>query len=402
MRQLMGGAFVAAALACALAACGGGSKTAAPPKTAPNTPAAAAPAPANPQPAAEPAKEPAAAAPSSAPAAAPAAAAPGTPAGGRGGRPVLPPPPKPPSTMPKPVTPIFSAAAPSPDPRVGLKPGLWDAGEAAWNMRVVSSTPPSEKSLGVNAKGEPIHWGDPDSKIPTHSDLAFFGKYAIEGNYNGFEIWDISNPAKPVVAQTYNCPASQNDVSIFKNVLVMSSESNISRSDCGFGGVPDPVSKDRVRGVRLFDISNLQAPKLVASVQTCRGSHTHTVVTQPGDNDNFYIYISGTAGVRSAEELPGCADSTGPDDPNGARFRLEVIKVPLNAPQTAAIVSSPRIFNALPVPPRNEERAKVDAASRGNRGGGAGAPAAAGAPGAAGAPAAAGAPGAGGAAGAPA
>ena len=288
--------------------------------------------------------------------------------------------------MPTPVTPLVSGAAPSPDPRVGLKPGLWDAGEAAWNMRVVSSTPPSEKSLGVNAKGEPIHWGDPDSRIPTHSDLAFFGKYAIEGNYNGFEIWDISNPAKPVVAQTYNCPASQNDVSIFKNVLVMSSESNISRSDCGFGGVPDPVSKDRVRGVRLFDISNLQAPKLITSVQTCRGSHTHTVVTQPGDNDNFYIYISGTAGVRSADELPGCADSTGPDDPNGARFRLEVIKVPLKAPQTAAIVSSPRIFNALPPKPANPERDAIDAASRGNRGGGAGAPGAAAAPGAGGAP----------------
>jgi len=288
--------------------------------------------------------------------------------------------------MPKPVAPIVSGAAPSPDPRVGLKPGLWDAGQAAWNLRVVSSTPPTEKSLGLNAQGQPIHWGDPDSRIPTHSDLAFFGKYAIEGNYNGFEIWDISNPAKPVIAQTYNCPASQNDVSIFKNVLVMSSESNISRSDCGFGGVPDPVSKDRVRGVRLFDISNLQAPKLITSVQTCRGSHTHTVVTQPGDNDNFYIYISGTAGVRSADELPGCADSTGPDDPNGARFRLEVIKVPLKAPQTAAIVSSPRIFNALPPKPANPERDAIDAASRGNRGGGAGAPGAAAAPGAGGAP----------------
>jgi len=266
--------------------------------------------------------------------------------------------------MPKPVAPIVSGAAPSPDPRVGLKPGLWDAGQAAWNLRVVSSTPPTEKSLGLNAQGQPIHWGDPDSRIPTHSDLAFFGKYAIEGNYNGFEIWDISNPAKPVIAQTYNCPASQNDVSIFKNVLVMSSESNISRSDCGFGGVPDPVSKDRVRGVRLFDISNLQAPKLITAVQTCRGSHTHTVVTQPGDNDNFYIYISGTAQVRSGEELPGCADSSGPDDPNGARFRLEVIKVPLKAPETAAIVSSPRIFNALPPAPPNPERAAVDQAAR--------------------------------------
>src|SRR5262249_48632640 len=183
---------------------------------------------------------------------------------------------------------------------------------------------------------------------------------------------------KPVIAQTYTCPASQNDVSIFKNLLVMSSESGTSRSDCGFGGVPDTVSNDRVRGVRIFDISNLQAPKLVTSVQTSRGSHTHTVVTQPGDSDNFYIYISGTSNVRSADELPGCAESTGPDDPNGARFRLEVIKVPLKAPQTAAIVSSPRIFNALPVPPRNEERAKVDAAGRGNRGGGAGAAAGAG------------------------
>ena len=295
--------------------------------------------------------------------------------------------------MPKPVTPIVSATKPSPDPRVGLSPGLWDAGQAAWNMRLISSTPPSEKSLGTNSKGEPIHWGDPDSRIPTHSDLAFFGKYAIQGNYNGFEIFDISNPLKPVVVQVYNCPASQNDVSIFKNLLIMSSEAPNSRSDCGFGGVAQVVSKDRVRGVRIFDISNLQVPKLVKSVETCRGSHTHTVVTQPGDNDNFYIYISGTAGVRSADELPGCTDA-GADDPNSARFRLEVIKVPIAAPQNAAIVSSPRIFNALPPPPTNPERAAVDAAGRQGRGGqGAQQP---------GAPAAGAAPGAGGAAGAPA
>src|SRR5262249_8150299 len=161
--------------------------------------------------------------------------------------------------------------------------------------------------------------------------LAFFGKYAIQGNYNDFEIFDISNPAKPVIVQTYTCPASQNDVSVFKNLLFMSSESNISRTDCGFGGVPDPVSKDRVRGIRIFDISGHKARKLVTSAQTCRGSHTHTVVTQPGDNDNVYIYVSGSAGVRSAEELPGCKDA-GPDDPSGSRFRLEVIKVPLSAP----------------------------------------------------------------------
>ena len=131
--------------------------------------------------------------------------------------------------------------APTPDPRVGLKAGYWDAGEAAWNLRLISTTPPTEKVLGA-----------------THSDLAFSGKYAIQGNYNGFEIYDISNPAKPVLAQSYLCPASQNDVSVYRNLLFMSSEATNSRADCGFGGVPDPVSKDRVRGIRIFDISDVE------------------------------------------------------------------------------------------------------------------------------------------------
>ena len=143
----------------------------------------------------------------------------------------------------------------------------------------------------------------------------------------------------------------------------MSSEATNSRSDCGFSGVPDPVSKERVRGIRVFDIRDVQHPKLLANVQTCRGSHTHTVVTQPGDTENVYIYVSGTARVRSAEELPGCQDG-GIDDPNTARFRLEVIKVPLATPAQAAIVSSPRIFNGLPVPPRNADRDALDAKAR--------------------------------------
>jgi hypothetical protein len=276
--------------------------------------------------------------------------------------------------MPKPVTAIVSGTSPTPDPRVGLKAGWWDAAQAAWNMNLVSSTPPSGKSLGT-----------------THSDLAFSGKYTIQGQYNGFDIWDVSNAENPVLAQQYNCPASQNDVSVYKNLLFMSSESNISRTDCGFGGVPDPISKDRVRGIRVFDISDVKKPRLVTSVQTCRGSHTHTVVTQTGDNDNVYIYVSGSAAVRSPDELPGCADG-GIDDPNTARFRLEVIKVPLKSPEQAAIVSSPRIFNALPVAPRNPER---DAA-----GARAGAPGAAGATGATGAAGATGATGASGASGA--
>ncbi|HWK12346.1 MAG TPA: hypothetical protein VNR64_19950, partial [Vicinamibacterales bacterium] len=339
MSRLITGSVVAILLASGglAAGCGSASK-ATPPSTAPNAPAAAG--------AATTTAKPAAPSPSTATSAnGGTTAAPAT--TGRGGRGAAPPPPPaPPAVMPAPVNPIVSETTPTPDPRVGLKAGWWDAGEAAWNMRMISTTPPAGKVLGA-----------------THSDLAFMDHYVIQGNYNGFEIYDISNPMKPTVVQTYLCPASQNDVSVYGHLLFMSSEATNSRADCGFGGVPDPVSAQRVRGIRIFDISDLHKPKLVKSVQTCRGSHTHTVVTQPGDNDNVYIYVSGTAGVRPAEELPGC-ENGGIDDPNTARFRLEVIKVPLNAPQQAAIVSSPRIFNGLPVPPRSEERDKQDKAER--------------------------------------
>ena len=212
--------------------------------------------------------------------------------------------------MPTPAQPIVSGTAPTPDPRVGLKAGIWDAGQAAWNMKLVSTTPPNDKDLQV-----------------THSDLAFTGKYVIQGQYNGFNIYDLSNPAKPVLASQYICPASQNDVSVYKNLLFMSSESTSSREDCGFGGFPNAAPgapiKDRVRGIRIFDIADIKNPKLLKSVETCRGSHTHTVVTQPGDKDNVYVYVSGTSQVRSAEELPGCADSPDRNDPNSARFRLK-------------------------------------------------------------------------------
>ena len=257
--------------------------------------------------------------------------------GRRGNRPPPPPPPALPDVMPAPVTPIVSGTAPSPDPRVGLSAGHWDAGQAAWNIRLISTTPPSPKFLGV-----------------TNSDLAFTGKYTIQGNYNGFQIFDLSTPDKPKLVLEYVCPASQSDVSVYRNLLFVSGEGQTGRTDCGIQGVPEPVSKDRLRGLRIFDISDMENPKYVANVQTCRGSHTHTVVTDPRDKANVYIYISGSAGVRSAEELPGCHD--GPiDDPKTARFRIEVIKVPLAAPETAAIVSSPRIFNDLAPPPRRVE-----------------------------------------------
>jgi hypothetical protein len=166
--------------------------------------------------------------------------------------------------MPAPVRPTVSATAPTPDLRIGLAAGRWDAAQAAWNIRLVSTTPPTEKFLGV-----------------TNSDLAFTGKYTIQGNYNGFQVFDVSDPAKPKLVMTYLCPASQSDVSVYKHLLFVSGEGVTGRLDCGIQGVPEPVSKDRLRGIRIFDISNIARPKYVANVQTCRGSHTHTVVTDP-------------------------------------------------------------------------------------------------------------------------
>ncbi|MBI4520537.1 MAG: hypothetical protein HY701_06845, partial [Gemmatimonadetes bacterium] len=249
---------------------------------------------------------------------------------------------------------------PSPDPRIGLRAGVWDAAEAAWNLRLVSTTPPPENFLGV-----------------TNSDLAFFRNYVFQGNYNGYQVWDISNPSRPTLRQAYLCPASQSDVSFYGNLVFVSGESVSGRLDCGTEGVPDSVSMERLRGIRIFDISDVTNPRYIANVQTCRGSHTHTVVTDPRDPNNVYIYVSGSSRVRSPRELPGCSELSPEEDPNSALFRIEVIRVPLAAPEQARIVSSPRIFEGLDDPARHAELPADVAEQRARAGGGGGAPAAA-------------------------
>src|SRR6266568_11087 len=212
----------------------------------------------------------------------------------------------------------MATTPPSPDPRVGLRAGLMNAAEATWNLRVLSRTQPSEKFAGV-----------------TNSDLSFSGPYAIQGNYNGFQVWDISNPARPALKIGYLCPASQSDVSVYKNLLFVSGEGQSGRLDCGAEGVHDSVSTARLRGIRIFDITDIANPKYIGNVQTCRGSHTHTVVEDPNDKENVYVYVSGSAGVRSPTELAGCSKLAPDEDPNSALFRIEVIKVPLAHPELA-------------------------------------------------------------------
>jgi hypothetical protein len=232
----------------------------------------------------------------------------------------------------------MATAPPDSDPRVGLRAGLHDAEQALWNLRLVSATPVAPPFAGV-----------------TNSDLAFLGNYVIQGNYNGYQVWDISDPAHPVLRKGYLCPASQSDVSVYRNLLFVSGEGLTGRIDCGTQGVQDTVSTDRLRGLRIFDISDLDNPVNVGNVQTCRGSHTHSVLVDPDDDENVYVYISGSAGVRSPSELAGCSGATPEEDPNSALFRIEVIKVPLAHPEQAAIVSTPRIFNDLEAPPTHGE-----------------------------------------------
>ncbi|MEX0844524.1 MAG: hypothetical protein WD022_04550 [Balneolaceae bacterium] len=248
----------------------------------------------------------------------------------------------------KPV-PVTEANAPTPDPRVGLKAGLFDAGEAAWNLNMLSQVPPPENFVGV-----------------TNSDLAFKDNYVFQGNYNGVIIWDISNPRSPELVTDYLCPASQSDVSVYGNLLFVSGEGFSGRLDCGTEGVQEAVSEERLRGIRIFDITNVEDPKYISNVQTCRGSHTHSVLKDPDDDENVYVYVSGSAPVRPEEELPGCVNALPDEDPNSALFRIEVIKVPLDNPQEAAIVNSPRIFDNLEAPPTHGlapiEKAELEAA----------------------------------------
>src|SRR5690606_32246488 len=188
------------------------------------------------------------------------------------------------------------------------------------------------------------------------SDLAFTGKYAIQGNYMGFQVYDISDPAAPVHKLDFLCPGGQGDVSVYGNLLFMSVESAPGRLDCGTAASTPATDPQNFRGVRVFDISNIQNPVQVTAVQTCRGSHTHTVVEDPADSENVYVYVSGTGGARTTTTAVegGCSNVNGNTVESqldaegnpilGSRFLVEVIKVPLAAPQNAAVLNKARLF----------------------------------------------------------
>ncbi len=283
--------------------------------------------------------------------------------------------------QPAPSLPPGMTGSDADDPRAKLKAGLYDAGEASMGIKhLLLLKKPDAFQLGASDPDDPkvqkifgqLGMGN-TSKIPkplqlviaqlafSNSDLAFQGNHLFQGNFYGVNIFDISHPANATLLTSLVCPGGQGDVSVYKNLLFMSVEMPNGRLDCGAQGFPpEPpppageekekkrrppaAQKDRFRGVRIFDISDIKNPKQVAAIQTCRGSHTHTLVVEPNDKDNVYIYVSGTSFVRQAEELDGCSDEKPDKDPNTSLFRIDVIKVPVAAPQDAKVVSSPRVF----------------------------------------------------------
>jgi hypothetical protein len=257
------------------------------------------------------------------------------------------------------------------DPRVGLKPGLRDAGEASRNMERIASLPkpegffdpkspagvptPPERERNANAgdgaesaaAGTAAPPPDPAAQNRlsfSNSDIAFSGNHLFLGNYHGFNAYDVESGKNPRLIASIVCPGGQGDVSVHGNLLFMSVEQTRGRLDCGTQGVIETVSAERFRGIRVFDITDLRKPRQVAAVQTCRGSHTHTLVAVPGDKANLYLYGSGTSAVRPGDELAGCSGQDPKEDPNTALFSIDVIEVPIAAPERARIVNRPRIF----------------------------------------------------------
>jgi hypothetical protein len=270
------------------------------------------------------------------------------------------------------------------DPRVGLKGGLRDAGQAARNMELIASlpkpegffdpkapagtpTPPEQPAQPENpagagapaAAGAATNAPAPDGVTPaaaaaaaavqntlsfTNSDLAFSGHTLYMGSFHGFTAYDIESAKSPKLLASIVCPGGQGDVSVYGHLLFMSVEQTRGRLDCGTQGIQGTVSAERFRGIRIFDIADVKKPRQIAAIQTCRGSHTHTLVTAKGDPANLYVYGSGTSAVRSGEELTGCSGKNPQEDPETSLYSIDVIQVPLASPEQARIVGRPRVF----------------------------------------------------------
>jgi len=252
------------------------------------------------------------------------------------------------------------------DARAGLAPGFMDAGQAIMNLELVAALPkppgffdpenPSELPPIVPPRdsdedgneadeqsNEDTEWGERSPLLSfSNTDMAFSGNKMVAGSYHGFNVYDLGEDGIPQLYSSVVCPGGQGDVSIVGDLLIMSVEQTRGRVDCGLQGITEDVSPDRFRGLRIFDISDLRRPVQVGQVQTCRGSHTHSVVSGPDEDGKIIVFNSGTGSVREGDELEGCLDT--PGDERTALFRIDVIEIPVDDPSKSRIVSSPSVF----------------------------------------------------------
>ena len=293
----------------------------------------------------------------------------------------------------------------SDDPRASLAAGLYDAEEAIWNLRkvaVLTKPPgfydpanpaelPPERFLPTAVETTTDETVAEEQQTPVHqhgeegtdasddmiteamagaednaseddeteadetpyprspllsfsnTDVAFRDDIMVAGSYHGFNIYALGDDGQPDLTASVVCPGGQGDVSIVDDLLIMSVEETRGRVDCGLEGVTDEISEERFRGLRIFDISDLTRPKQVGAVQTCRGSHTHSVVSGPDADGKLIVYNSGISRVRDEEELPGCFDES-PGDDRTALFRIDVIEIPVDNPAASRIIDSPTVF----------------------------------------------------------
>ena len=252
----------------------------------------------------------------------------------------------------------------SSDPRAGLAPGLFDAEEAILNLELVVS---QRKPPGFYDPNNPAARGaaalenevDEEDKPKTtqksanalrypmlsfsNTDMAFSDDLLVTGSYHGFNMYQLQDSGIPNLVSSVVCPGGQGDVSIVGDLLIMSVEQTRGRLDCGLQGVSEDISDERFRGIRIFDISDITSPIQVGAVQTCRGSHTHSVVSGPDADGKILVYNSGTSSVRKEEELENCIDGT-PGDDRTALFRIDVIEIPMDDPSKSRIIDSPTVF----------------------------------------------------------
>ena len=249
----------------------------------------------------------------------------------------------------------------SKDPRASLKGGLYHAEEAILNLDLVQSlkkpagffdpsNPLNERLSNEDKEDEeekPLAERSRNSRSPmlsfSNTDMAFSGNVMVAGSYHGFNIYNLDNQGHAELVSSVICPGGQGDVSIVGNLLIMSVEQNRGRIDCGLQGAGTEPNPERFRGIRIFDISDLKRPQQVGAVQTCRGSHTHSVVSGPDENGIIIVYNSGTSSVRDQEELESCFEAI-PGDNRTALFRIDVIEIPIANPSQAKIVKSPTVF----------------------------------------------------------